>query len=71
MTTYSESPLLKLLGMRVPVVQAPMTGVSSPAMAAAVGRHGGLGSLGVGAITADKARSAIRQVRELVSAPST
>jgi nitronate monooxygenase len=64
-----SSRLLDLLGIRVPVVQAPMAGVSSPAMAAAVSESGGLGSLGVGAMNADKAREAILQFRALSSGP--
>ncbi len=46
------------------MIQAPMAGVSSPAMAAAVSNSGGLGSLGVGAMQAEQARAAIRQFRE-------
>lgn len=41
--------LLERLGIDVPIIQAPMAGVSSPAMAAAVSNAGALGSLGVGA----------------------
>jgi nitronate monooxygenase len=62
-------PLLQRLGMHMPVVQAPMAGVSSAAMAAAVSRRGGLGSLGVGAMNADQARTAIREVRALGGSP--
>ncbi|HTV84867.1 MAG TPA: nitronate monooxygenase [Dyella sp.] len=63
------SPLLDLLGIRVPIIQAPMAGVSSPAMAAAVSESGGLGSLGVGAMNAAKAREAIGQFRALSAGP--
>ena len=62
-------PLLQRLGMHMPVVQAPMAGVSSAAMAAAVSRRGGLGSLGVGAMNADQARTAVREVRALGGGP--
>ncbi|GLQ97249.1 NAD(P)H-dependent flavin oxidoreductase [Dyella mobilis] len=65
MATRSHASLLSLLDITVPIVQAPMAGVSSPAMAAAVSNQGGLGSLGVGAMTATKAREAIRQFRAL------
>jgi len=64
-----SSRLFDLLGMRVPIVQAPMAGVSSPAMAAAVSESGGLGSLGVGAMNAGKAREAIAQVRAASAGP--
>jgi len=45
----SPQTLLALLDIEPPIVQAPMAGVSSPAMAAAVGNAGALGSIGVGA----------------------
>ena len=40
-----------LLGIEHPIVQAPMAGVSTPEMAAAVSNAGALGSLSVGAAT--------------------
>lgn len=64
-----SSHLLDQLGLQVPIIQAPMAGVSSPAMAAAVANAGGLGSLGVGAMTAVQARAAIGEVRGLSSGP--
>jgi nitronate monooxygenase len=69
MLAGSSSRLLDLLGIRVPIIQAPMAGVSSPAMAAAVTNSGGLGSLGIGAMGAVRAREAIRQVRALTDGP--
>jgi nitronate monooxygenase len=38
--------LCALLGVRVPILQAPMAGYATPALAAAVGNAGGLGALG-------------------------
>lgn len=61
--------LKQTFGIEHPIIQAPMAGVSSPAMAAAVTNAGGLGSLGVGAMTADVARSAIRETRALTEGP--
>lgn len=69
MSTQSSSKLRDLLGIEVPIIQAPMAGVSSPAMAAAVSNSGGLGSLGVGAMNASKAREAIHAFRSLSSGP--
>src|SRR5262249_46817807 len=40
-----------------------MAGVSTPEMAAAVSNAGGLGSIGVGSVDADRARAMIRAVR--------
>ena len=61
--------LLDLLGIRLPIIQAPMAGVSSPAMAAAVTQAGALGSLGVGASNAAGARAMIAAVREQSTGP--
>ena len=40
--------LLEKLGVRLPIIQAPMAGISPPEMAAAVSNAGGLGSIGIG-----------------------
>ncbi|SDP50564.1 nitronate monooxygenase [Ralstonia sp. 25mfcol4.1] len=61
--------LLSRLGIRLPIIQAPMAGVSTPAMAAAVSEAGGLGSLGVGAMDAEGARKVIRETRALTAKP--
>jgi nitronate monooxygenase len=56
--------LLELLQIDLPIVQAPMAGVSTPAMAAAVALAGALGSLGLGATDAAGARRMIAATRE-------
>lgn len=57
------------LGLRTPILQAPMAGVSTPQMAAMVSNAGGLGALGLGAMSAPKARDAIREFRTLSAGP--
>ena len=69
-----ESPgmrteLTRLLGIREPLIQAPMAGVSTPAMAAAVSNAGGLGSVPLGALPADAARAALAETRMLTDRP--
>ena len=54
---------LELLGINIPIIQAPMAGVSTPTLAAAVSNSGGLGSIGVGATDAAGARSMIEATR--------
>jgi len=44
--TRLHTPLCDLLGIRLPIIQAPMASASTPAMAAAVCKAGALGSLG-------------------------
>jgi nitronate monooxygenase len=55
--------LLELLQIDAPIVQAPMAGVSTPEMAAAVSSAGALGSIGAGATNADGARQMIAAFR--------
>jgi nitronate monooxygenase len=61
--------LLETIGIELPIVQAPMAGVSTPALAAAVSNAGGLGSIGVGASTAEAAREMIREVHAATGRP--
>ncbi len=61
--------LLQTLGLSLPIIQAPMAGVSTPAMAAAVSNAGALGSIGVGAVNAETARGMIRAVRAATDRP--
>ncbi|MEA1649810.1 nitronate monooxygenase [Nitrospirillum sp. BR 11164] len=68
-TPAAAGRLLDLLKIEIPLIQAPMAGVSTPTMAAAVSGAGALGSLGLGASTPDQARGMIRAVRERTSRP--
>lgn len=52
------------LDLSIPLIQAPMAGVSTPEMAAAVCNAGALGSIGVGATDAAGARVMVEQLRE-------
>lgn len=61
--------LLGRIGIDLPIVQAPMAGVSSPAMAAAVSEAGALGSIAVGATDAYGARAMIAEVKARTARP--
>lgn len=61
--------LLRKLGIDVPIIQAPMAGVSTPELAAAVSNAGALGSLGIGAVDAEAARKMIRSTRDKTARP--
>jgi nitronate monooxygenase len=54
---------------RLPIIQAPMAGISTPALAAAVSNAGGLGSIGIGAASLDVASSMIAETRSLTDEP--
>jgi nitronate monooxygenase len=55
--------LLNRFKLTVPLIQAPMAGVSTSLLAATVCNAGGLGSIGVGATDAAGARAMIEEVR--------
>ncbi len=61
--------LLARIGFELPIIQAPMAGTSTPAMAAAVTNAGALGSIGVGAADARGARAMIEALRKATSGP--
>ena len=61
--------ILQRLGVDLPIVQAPMAGTSTPAMAAAATNAGALGSISVGALDAAKAGEAIAQLKALTGGP--
>ncbi|PNU05945.1 NAD(P)H-dependent flavin oxidoreductase [Novosphingobium guangzhouense] len=61
--------LIERLGLRLPLIQAPMAGTSTPLLAAQVCEAGGLGSIAVGATDAAGARAMIAQLRALTARP--
>lgn len=61
--------LLARLGIELPIFQAPMAGVATPALAAAVSNAGALGALGLGATNAAAARDMIALVRASTTRP--
>jgi nitronate monooxygenase len=67
--SWSETRLTALLGIRFPLIQAPMAGITTPEMAAAVSNAGGLGSLGGGMLSPERLRAQIEATRELTDAP--
>jgi nitronate monooxygenase len=67
--SLTHMTLLETLGIDLPIIQAPMAGVSTPAMAAAVSNAGALGSIGVGATDAPGARRMIAAIRERSERP--
>lgn len=61
--------LLTRMGIGLPIIQAPMAGISTPEIAAAVTEAGALGSIAVGATDADSAHDMIEAVRARTSGP--
>ena len=68
--SWRTTRVAALLGIEIPLVQAPMAGGSStPELVAAVSNAGALGSLGAAYTQPDDLRAEIRRVRELTDRP--
>jgi len=59
----------KLLGIDLPIIQAPMAGVQGSALAAAVSSAGGLGSLPCALLGADSLRAELARIRAVTAKP--
>jgi nitronate monooxygenase len=67
---WSETRITQVLGIRYPIIQAPMAGgVTTPQLVAAVSQAGGLGSIGGAYMAPGDLRTAIRMVRGLTNRP--
>jgi nitronate monooxygenase len=64
-----RTPLCQVLGIEVPIIQAPIGSATCPALAAAVSNAGGLGTLALTWRTTEETRRMIRETRELTSRP--
>lgn len=65
----SPDAWMQRLGMRLPIVQAPMSGPATPELAAAVSNAGGLGSLGVSFMSGPAIKEAAARLRQLTDRP--
>ncbi|WP_282361319.1 nitronate monooxygenase [Pseudomonas sp. PS01300] len=59
MSQWPDPRILDLLGIELPIIQAPMAGATGPAMAIAVSNAGGLGSLPCAMLTPEQIRQEI------------
>jgi nitronate monooxygenase len=66
---WPSTELTERLGIRYPIVQAPMAGATSPELVAAVSNAGGLGSLGAALLPPDDLRRAIGEIRRRTDRP--
>ena len=67
---WQATSFAERLGLRYPIVQAPMAGgPSTPQLAAAVSAAGGLGSVAGAMLRPEELRAAIREVRSLTDRP--
>ncbi len=66
---WPDRRLLDLIGIELPVIQAPMAGANGSAMAIAASEAGGLGSLPCGMLDAAKACAEIAAIRQRTTKP--
>jgi NAD(P)H-dependent flavin oxidoreductase YrpB (nitropropane dioxygenase family) len=64
-----ETALTRLLGIEQPIIQAPIGGLSVPALAGAVSNAGGLGMMAITWLDPDGIRAQIRDVRRITDRP--
>ena len=69
MTSWPDRRVLDLLHIDVPIIQAPMAGVVSTAMAVAVARAGGLASLPCALLRPDQVRQEVETFRRGTNNP--
>jgi nitronate monooxygenase len=64
-----STPLCKLLNIRYPIIQAGMSGFTTPELVAAVSNAGGLGILGAARMTPSQTSDAIKKIKKLTNNP--
>jgi len=64
-----KNELTTLLNVTYPIIQAPMLGITTPEMVAAIAEKGGLGALPVGGLSPERTRELIRKTKSLTSKP--
>ncbi len=63
MSTWPDTRILDLLGIDVPIIQAPMAGATTAAMVIAANNAGALGSMPAAALSIEQLREALSAVR--------
>ena len=66
---WPTNALTERLGLGWPIIQAPMAGAATPALAATVSEGGGLGSLGLGTSTPEATAAEIGRFRQMSAKP--
>src|SRR4051794_28246209 len=64
-----KNEFMQKLGIDYPVIQAPMLGVTTPEMVAAISNKGGLGSLPVGGLSPQQTAVLIQKTKALTNKP--
>src|SRR6266851_9654821 len=67
--SWTENRLTSRLGLRYPIIQGPLGGLSSQRLTASVSNYGGLGSFGAHGLQPETIRKVIREIKGLTSKP--
>ena len=66
---WPRTDLIEFLGVKHPIIQAPMAGSTTPTLAAEVSNAGGLGSIGCAKLSPDELRTMADELRALTDRP--
>ncbi|AZE67247.1 nitronate monooxygenase [Pseudomonas synxantha] len=69
MSTWPDTRILDLLGIDVPIIQAPMAGATTTAMVIAAQQAGALGSMPAAALSIEQLREALTIIRQASTHP--
>jgi len=66
---FEDNPLVKLLGIKYPIIQGGMAGISEANLVSAVSNAGGLGTIGSGLMPASWLEEEIKKTKEKTNRP--
>src|SRR5580704_13702087 len=66
---WNQTRVSEVLGIKYPIIQGPLGGLSSQRLTAAVSNFGGLGSFGAHGLAPEAIKDVIAQIRSLTSKP--
>ena len=69
MSTWPDTRILDLLGIDVPIIQAPMAGATTAAMVIATNEAGALGSMPAATLSIEQLRAALTSIRQASTRP--
>ncbi|WP_097303798.1 NAD(P)H-dependent flavin oxidoreductase [Pseudomonas chlororaphis] len=69
MSQWPDTRILDLLGIELPIIQAPMAGATTSAMVIAAAQAGGLGSLPCAMLSPEQIRQEVQNIRQATRAP--
>ncbi|WP_028682526.1 NAD(P)H-dependent flavin oxidoreductase [Pseudomonas chlororaphis] len=69
MSQWPDTRILDLLGIELPIIQAPMAGATTTAMVIAAAQAGALGSLPCAMLSPEQIRQEVQSIRQATSAP--